>query len=589
MKRTHSCGGLSAKFAGKRAVLCGWVANKRLHGGLAFIDLRDREGITQVVFNPEKNKKAFEASKALGSEFVVQIEGMVSKRPKGTENKGILTGEIEVVAETVEVLNESLVPALEVTEWANANEDTRLTFRYLDLRRISMQKNLRLRHDIVKAVRDFFDSKKFLEIETPILAKSTPEGARDFLVPSRVNPGKFFALPQSPQIFKQLLMISGCDKYFQIAKCFRDEDLRADRQPEFTQIDVEMSFVSEEDIFELIEGMFEKIFAVVSKKIKTPFPRMDYREAMERFGSDKPDTRFELELVDASEIAKESDFEIFKNAVKGSGIVFGINAVGAAGFSKKELEDLTGLAKVHHAKGLAWMKVSKEGLDGPIAKFFSKSVQQKLVKKMNAKENDLLLFVADRPKVVFNALGNLRVFLGKKLGLVDEKKWNFLWVTDFPLFEWNEDENRLDAVHHPFTSPRPEDVHLLEKEPLKVRSRAYDVVLNGVEVGGGSIRIHQTDLQKRMFSFLNISDEVAKKRFGFLLDALKFGAPPHGGIALGVDRICMMLAGADSIREVIAFPKNKSAASLLEGSPSEVDDKQLRELKIKIDLEKAKK
>ena len=584
MNRTHFCGELFAKQAGKRVVLCGWVSNRRLHGGLLFIDLRDRTGITQVVFNPKKDKVAFEQAKGLGSEFVVQINGLVLKRPKGTENKGLSTGEIEVVAEKVVVLNESLTPPLEVTEWANANEDTRLTYRYLDLRRLSMQKNLRLRHRIVKTVRDYFDANGFLEIETPILAKSTPEGARDYLVPSRVHRGRFFALPQSPQIFKQLLMVGGCDRYFQIAKCFRDEDLRADRQPEFSQVDVEMSFIEEEDIFELIEGLFAKIFEQsLSKKIKVPFPRMTYAEAMGRFGSDKPDTRFGLELIEVTDLAKESGFEIFKGAVKNGGIVFGINATGAGEFSKKELEELTELSKVHHAKGLAWIKVSKEGFDSPIAKFFSNPLLQKLSKKMDAKENDLLLFVADKPKIVFSALGNIRLFLGKKLGLAGEKLHNFLWVTDFPLFEWNEGEQRPDAVHHPFTSPREEDIPLLETDPLKVRSRAYDIVLNGVEVGGGSIRIHRSDLQKKMFSRLKLSDETTEKRFGFLLEAFKYGAPPHGGIALGVDRICMMLAGAESIREVIAFPKNKAAVSLLEGSPSEVDEKQLRELKIRFD------
>lgn len=589
MQRTHYCGDVRGKESGKDVVLFGWVSNKRDHGGLTFIDLRDRTGFVQVVFNGEKNKQIHDQAKNLGAEFVISVKGKVLKRPKGTENKNMPTGEVEVEAKTLEVLNKSLPVPLEVDEHVTASEETRLKYRFLDLRRHSMQEKLLLRHRLAKVVRDYFDSKGFLEIETPILAKSTPEGARDYLVPSRVNPGKFFALPQSPQLFKQLLMVSGADRYFQIARCFRDEDLRADRQPEFTQIDVEMSFISEEDVFEIVEGLVKDIFSkTINVKLKTPFPRMSYDEAMERFGVDAPDTRYGLELVNVSNEVKESDFNVFKDALKNGGLVKAINLKNCGGFSKKEIEELTEFVKIYKAKGLAYLSYSKNGFDGPIKKFFPQKTLDSLKKKLNAGENDLLVFVADKASVVNPALGYLRKHVAKKIGLVKENVFNFVWVYEFPLLFFNEEENRFESMHHPFTSPRPQDVPLLDKEPLKVKARAYDLVLNGIEMGGGSIRIHSTDLQQKMFDVLGISRPEAESRFGFFLEALKYGTPPHGGIAFGLDRIAMLLAGADSIREVIAFPKNKSAVSLMDGAPSEVSERQLRELRIKLDFSQKK-
>ncbi|MBI4044644.1 MAG: aspartate--tRNA ligase [Candidatus Diapherotrites archaeon] len=589
MERTHYCGNVRAVDAGKGVVIFGWVSNKRDHGGLTFIDLRDRAGFVQVVFNGEKNHSIHGQAKGLSAEDVICVHGSVLKRPKGTENKGLPTGEVEVEAKTLELLNKSLPVPLEVTEHVNASEETRLKYRFLDLRRHSMQEKLLLRHKLTKVVRDYFDSHGFLEIETPILAKSTPEGARDYLVPSRVNPGRFFALPQSPQLFKQLLMVSGCDRYFQIARCFRDEDLRADRQPEFTQIDVEMSFISEEDIFEIVEGLVKEIFSkTINVQLKQPFPRMSYDEAMERFGVDAPDTRYGLELVDVSKEVENSDFNVFKDCLKSGGMVKSINLKSCGGFSKKEIEELTEFVKIYKAKGLAWLVHSKQGFDGPVKKFFPKKTLDLLAKKLGAGENDLLVFVADKPSIVNPALGYLRKHVAKKTGLVKENVFNFVWVYEFPLLFFNEEENRLESMHHPFTSPKPEHVPLLEKEPLKVRARAYDLVLNGIELGGGSIRIHSTELQQKMFDVLGISRPEAEARFGFFLEALKYGTPPHGGIAFGLDRIAMLLAGADSIREVIAFPKNKSAVSLMDGAPSEVSEKQLRELRIKLDFSQKK-
>ncbi len=587
MKRTHSCSELGVKHVGKSVALAGWVSNKRDHGGLTFIDLRDRSGFTQVVFNGKKDAKLHDHSKALGSEFVVLVKGKVSKRPKGTENKTIPTGLVEIEAESLEVLNESEPLPLEVSDHVNASEETRLKYRYLDLRRPQMQKKLEIRHRLVKTVRDYFDSNGFLEVETPILAKSTPEGARDYLVPSRVHPGKFFALPQSPQLFKQLLMVSGCEKYFQIAKCFRDEDLRADRQPEFTQIDVEMSFVEEEDVYEIVEGMVKEIFSkTIGLKLKTPFPRISFDEAMSRFGVDAPDMRFGLELVDVSAWADQSDFNVFKDTLKNKGIVKAINLKACGGFSKKELEDLTEFVKIYKAKGLAWLKFAGGAFDSPIKKFFSEKSLSDLKQKLSVKENDLVVFVADRESVVNPALGNLRKTVAKKLGLFDEKTFSFVWVYDFPLLFFNEEENRLESMHHPFTSPKPEHVGLLSSEPLKVKARAYDLVLNGIELGGGSIRMHSPKMQAKMFEVLGISKEDAEQKFGFFLEALKYGAPPHGGIAFGVDRIAMLLTGSESIRDVIAFPKNKAAVSLLEGSPSGVSDRQLKELHLKVEAGK---
>lgn len=582
MMRTHSCGELKKKDIGKEVTLCGWVEKRRDHGGLIFIDLRDREGIAQVVFNPKVSKESHRKAHGLRSEYVLSVEGKVSQRPRGTENKSLPTGQIEVLASRLNILNKSQTPPFEITDKVKALEDLRLRYRYLDLRRGPMQKNIILRYRVAKAIRDFLDKKDFIEIETPILTKSTPEGARDYLVPSRVNPGRFFALPQSPQLFKQMLMVAGFERYFQIARCFRDEDLRADRQPEHTQIDLEASFVEPEDIYALIEEMIHYLFrATLGIKIKRPFPIITYQEAMNRFGSDKPDTRFGLELVDVTEVGKESDFRIFKEAA----CIKGIRVPKGEKLSLNEIKGLTEIALVYGAKGLAWFKVTKEGLKSPIAKFFSEKIGSSLIKKMKAEESDLLLFIADKPEIVNEALGQVRLALGKKMGLVDKKEYKFLWVIDFPLLEFDEEEKRFKAMHHPFCMPKEEDLTLLGKEPLKVRSKTYDLVLNGVELGTGSIRIHDSKFQKRVFQLLGISEEEIFSKFGFFLEALKHGAPPHGGIALGLDRLVMVMAGRETIRDVIAFPKTQRATCFLTGSPSPVTEEQLKELSLKVERE----
>ncbi len=578
--RTHSCGELKKKDIGKEITLCGWVQKRRDHGGLIFIDLRDREGITQVVFNPKISKEAHRKAHELRGEYVLNVKGKVSQRPKGTVNKSLPTGQIEVLASKLNILNKSQTPPFEIVDRVKASEDLRLKYRYLDLRRRPMQKNIILRHRVAKAIRDFLDKKDFIEIETPVLTKSTPEGARDYLVPSRVNPGRFFALPQSPQLFKQMLMVAGFDKYFQIAKCFRDEDLRADRQPEHTQIDLEASFVEQEDIYALIEEMMLYLFkTTLGVKIKRPFPIITYQEAMNKFGSDKPDTRFSLELIDVTAVGKKSDFRIFKKAES----IKGIKVPKGEKLSLKEIKELTELALVYGAKGLAWFKVTKGGLKSPIAKFFSEKIGSSLIKKMKAEESDLLLFIADKPEIVNEALGQVRLALGKKMGLVDKKEYKFLWVIDFPLVEFDEEEKRFKAMHHPFCMPKEEDLRLLKREPLKVRSKTYDLVLNGVELGTGSIRIHDSKLQKRVFRLLGIGEKEMSSKFGFFLEALEYGAPPHGGIALGLDRLVMIMAGKETIRDVIAFPKTQRATSLLTGSPSSVTEEQLKELQLKIE------
>jgi len=589
MKRTHTCGELTKNDDKKSVLIQGWVHTRRDHGGVIFIDLRDRYGLTQVVFDPKLDKKAHKLAEGLRREYVIQIEGTVRPRPKGLENPKLTTGQIEVAANTLEILSEAETPPFEIDDRVELNEDIRLKYRYLDLRKPAMQDNIITRHKVVKAVRDFLDGEGFLEIETPILAKSTPEGARDYLVPSRVHPGKFFALPQSPQIFKQLLMVSGLDRYFQIAKCFRDEDLRADRQPEFTQIDIEMSFIDEEDIYGTMERMMKRVWKeALGVDLTIPFPSMTFEEAMDRYGSDKPDTRFGMELIDVSDIAAKSDFSVFKSVLKKGGTVRCINAKGCAEFSRKEIDALTEFVKIYKAKGLAWMKMGDK-LESSVTKYFSDKVLKELEKKADAKKGDLLLFVADKKMVVYEALGALRIELAKKLGLLDDSVFNFIWVKDFPLMEWKEDEGRHAPVHHPFTAPKAEHIKFLESDPGKVYAKAYDLALNGVELGGGSIRIHQREVQEKIFKILGISKKEAEEKFGFLMNAFKYGAPPHGGIAFGLDRMVAMLTGNESIREVIAFPKNKAAQSLMDEAPSEVGEDQLKELHIELDVVKEKK
>ena len=586
MLRTHTCGELDKKLLGEEVTLIGWIDTRRDHGNLTFIDLRDRYGKTQVVLNPEVNKKAHELGKEIRREFVIQIKGKVNERPKGTENKKWTTGEIEIETNELKIITKAEPLPIETNDKAQSSEEARLTYRYLDMRSEEMQKNLITRHKIVKLARDFYSDNNFIEIETPILAKSTPEGARDYLVPSRVNPGKFFALPQSPQIFKQLLMLSGFDRYMQIARCFRDEDLRADRQPEFTQIDVEMSFVEEEDIMEIHDKLMHKIFKeFLNIEIKLPIPKYSYPEVIEKYGIDRPDLRFGLELVNVTDILGNDKFNAFNSVVKDGGIIKAIKVDNKSDFSRKEIQALEEQVKIYKAKGLAFFKVEDE-VEGQVAKFFSEEAIKKLVEKCGAKKGDAILVVAGPAKIVNDSLGFLRNHLAEKLGLIKEGQWELLWVKDFPMFEWDEEEGRPKSMHHPFTSPKIEDLHLLEKEPLKVRSIAYDLVLNGIELGGGSIRIHSSEVQARVFRALGISDEEAQEKFGFMMNAFKYGAPPHGGIAFGLDRVIMLLVGAESIRDVIAFPKNKAAVSLMDGSPSGVDDKQLKELHIKKDLKK---
>ncbi len=587
MKRTHTCGDLTDQDVGKEVTLQGWVHTRRDHGGIIFIDLRDRYGLTQLRFDPKSGATHEEAQK-LRREFVVEAKGKVVPRPQGMENQKLKTGKIEVDASSLKILNTAETPPFEIDDRVEINEDARLKYRYLDLRRPMMQKNLMIRHRVAKSSRDFFDSEGFIEIETPMLAKSTPEGARDYLVPSRVHPGKFFALPQSPQLFKQLLMVAGFDRYVQVVKCFRDEDLRADRQPEFTQIDVEMSFVEVEDILSIMERLVKKIWKdVLGIDLTTPFPRIVYKDAMERYGSDKPDTRFGLELIEVGDIMKKSDFQVFKSVIEHGGIVKCINAKGCAEFSRKDIDELTAFVATYGAKGLAWAKMTDK-LESSIVKFMNEGVQKELIARTKAEKGDLLLFVADKHMVVYESLGALRKELAKRLNLIDKSKFNFLWVYDFPLLEWSEEERRHMAVHHPFTSPKDEDVPLLEKDPGKARAKAYDLALNGVELGGGSIRIHRREVQSKIFKLLGIGAEEAKAKFGFLLEAFSFGAPPHGGIAFGLDRMAAMMTGNESIREVIAFPKNKAAQSLMDDSPSEVNPKQLKELHVEINLPKKK-
>ncbi|HSW64898.1 MAG TPA: aspartate--tRNA ligase [Dissulfurispiraceae bacterium] len=599
MQRTKYCGEVRDADVGARVVLSGWVFRRRDHGGLIFIDLRDRSGLVQIVFSPEVDVATHEAAHALRSEYVIAISGQVRKRPEGTENQNLPTGAVELYADDLEVLNESAPLPFPMEDAAEASEQLRLKYRYLDLRRPEMQQNLILRHKTAKAVRDYFDALGFLEIETPMLTKSTPEGARDYIVPSRVNPGQFFALPQSPQLFKQILMAAGMERYFQIVKCFRDEDLRADRQPEFTQIDIEMSFVQPGDVMNITEGMIQKIFRdILSVELTTPFMRLSYADAMERYGNDKPDLRFGLELADMAELAQQSSFKVFLDVISGGGRIKALRAPGMAGISRKEIDLLSVEAQSYGAKGLAWIKV-RDGFESPIAKFFPEETLRSMAQKVGAEEGDMVLFVADGERVVNDVLSRLRLELGKRLRLI-QPGYRFVWVYDFPLLDWDAEEGRFVAMHHPFTSPCDPDIQRLMQIPESdvlderfaqkhialfsdFKAKAYDVVLNGYEIGGGSVRIHRKDLQRRMFAALGISDEHAAVKFGFLLDALNFGAPPHGGIALGLDRIAMLMVGASSIRDVIAFPKTQKALCLMSGAPSFVEQKQLRELFLKAD------
>jgi aspartyl-tRNA synthetase len=590
MVRDRGCGEVKESDIGKNFTLCGWVFRRRDHGGLIFIDLRDRSGVLQVVFSPDVSIDAHKLAHSLRSEYVISASGEVRKRPAGTENPNMPTGMVEVYASGVRILNESSTLPFTIEDAADASETLRLKHRYLDLRRPEMQRNLVIRHRVTKVIRDYLDEREFLEIETPMLTKSTPEGARDYLVPSRLNPGQFYALPQSPQIFKQILMVAGLEKYFQIVKCFRDEDLRADRQPEFTQVDIEMSFAGAEDVMGNIEGMINELFQdVLDTKINTPIERLSFRESIERFGNDKPDMRFGLELKDMADLAGKGSFKVFLDAVQSGGRVKAINGKGMATLSRKEIDMLTEEAISFGAKGLAWIRV-KNGFESPIAKFFPEEILRLMALRLDAKEGDLMLFVADKEKIVHDVLSRMRLELGKRLNLV-EKGYKFVWITDFPLLEWDDEEGRFEAMHHPFTSPADEDIEKMlagninDKDLLSsLGAKAYDIVLNGYEIGGGSIRIHRRDVQRKMFEILGISEEEARIKFGFLLDALEYGAPPHGGIALGLDRLVMIMVGASSIRDVIAFPKTQKAFCLMSGTPSAVGAKQLKELHIKIDL-----
>ncbi len=584
-KRTHYCGEVTGKDVGDRVRVAGWVDSTRDHGGVVFVDLRDRTGKVQVVFSPEISKEIVEKAKKLKDEFVIAVEGEVRKRPPGTENPKLKTGQVEIYAEELKILNKSLPLPFPIEDDVKVGEDVRLKYRFLDLRRRRMAENIIFRHRLYQVTRRVFNEEGFIEIETPYLTKSTPEGARDFLVPSRIYPGKFYALPQSPQLFKQILMVSGFDRYYQIARCFRDEDLRADRQPEFTQIDFEMSFVTERDVMDVAERLLRELYRELLGIEIGEIPVMTYDEAMDRFGTDRPDTRFGLELKEITDIVRNCQFKVFRTVVEKGGIVKAINFKGGAKLSRKEIDELTKFVGIYGAKGLAWIKVLPEGLQSPIVKFFTEGEMNKILEMLDAKVGDVLFFVADKSDVVNQSLANLRLKLGRMAGLIDENKVSVLWVVDFPMFEWNEDENRWEALHHPFTSPKEEDVEILLESPEKVRARAYDMVLNGVEIGGGSIRIHREDVQEKVFKVIGLSEEEAKERFGFLLEALKYGAPPHGGMAFGLDRLCAIMRKENSIRDVIAFPKTQRGQCLLTGAPDTVRKEQLEELHIEVDLE----
>lgn len=585
LKRTHKCGELREEHVGSTVTVMGWTQVYRNLGGVIFVDLRDRSGIVQVVFNVDKNKEMFEKADTIRSEYVLAVVGEVVLRDAETVNDKIPTGTVEIRATELRILSKAETPPIYIEENSNVREEVRLKYRYLDLRRPDMQRLMELRHRVCKLARDYYDENGFLEIETPMLTKSTPEGARDYLVPSRVHPGHFYALPQSPQLYKQLLMLSGMDRYMQIVKCFRDEDLRADRQPEFTQIDLEMSFVNIDDVLEVNEGFMKLVFKeVLGIDLKTPFRRITYREAMDRYGSDKPDTRFGFELVDLSDVVAGCGFKVFADAVKKGGSVRAINCKGGdAKLSRRDLDSLVDFVKIYKAKGMAWINVGENELKSPITKFLAQEEIDGILQKMQAEPGDIIMFVADRNEIVFDALGNLRLELARRFDLLKKDEYDLLWVTEFPLFEYNEDEKRYVAKHHPFTMPVEEDIPLLTEKPEAVRAKAYDMVFNGTEVGGGSLRIFNTDLQQKMFEALGFTKEKAWAQFGFLMNAFRYGTPPHGGMAYGLDRLVMLLAGRDSIRDVIAFPKVKDASEIMTEAPSTVDGKQLKELHLKLD------
>ena len=588
MYKTHTCGELGISHTGEKVTVAGWVHRRRDHGGVTFIDLRDRFGIVQIVTNPETSPEAHVAMVEVRVEWVIQVEGVVRKRPEGMENPHMPTGEIEIEVQKMHVLNQAKTPPFMINKEEEVDEATRLHYRYLDLRRDRMRDNLVMRHRVVKFVRDYLDQRGFIEVETPILFKTTPEGARDYLVPSRVHPGESYALPQSPQQLKQMLMVGGIERYFQIARCFRDEDQRGDRQPEFTQLDLEMSFVYRDDVMALAEDLFTKMAAkIVPQKqlLSSPFPRLTYREAMERFGKDNPDLRYGLELKNITDLAAGSGFQVFEATTANGGHVRGLNAKGLGHYSRKQIDELIEYVKSFGAKGLAYLAITPEGEQrSSFAKFLPEEILKKLLERLEAQAGDLLLFVADKPAIVFEALGRLRVYLAEQLGLADPNTLAFCWVIDFPLVNWSEEEQRWDPSHHLFTSPMPEDIQLLDTDPGKARGQQYDLVLNNYEVGGGSIRIHDRKLQEKIFKLIGLDPEVARERFGHMLEAFEYGTPPHGGIAPGIDRICMILAGEPNIREVIAFPKNQAARDLMADAPSPAEVKQLKELHIKLDL-----
>ena len=584
MKRTHYCGELRLSDAGKASRLTGWVLRRRDHGGVIFVDLRDRTGITQVVFDPQIDSETHELAHQIRNEFVLSVNGTVRERGEGAVNPNLPTGEIELASDALEILNVAKTPPFPVEDTIDTDEEIRMTYRYIDLRRPKMQNILAVRHKAMLAARNYMNEQGFIEIETPILMNSTPEGARDVLVPSRLNPGSFYAMPQSPQQFKQILMMSGVDRYFQIARCFRDEDTRADRQLEFTQLDVEMSFATREDVLEVTEGLMKRMFEKAAGiPVQTPFPRISFDESMARFGNDKPDTRFGMELYDLSDLVADCDFKVFTDALASGGQVKGLAAPGGGAFSRREIDELTDLVAIYKAKGLAWIKVTENGFESGIVKFFSEDTLAGISERMGAKPGDIMMFVADKPKVVADALCNLRLHLGKQLDLIDESRFDFLWVIDYPLFEWNEDENRYEPPHHLFTAPTEESLSVLDTDPGKARSEHYDLISNGYEICSGSVRIHRWNIQEKVLEILKVKPEDVEKRFGYFIEALQHGTPPHAGIAPGLDRIVMLMTGEENIREVIAFPKTQRGVCLLTGAPNEVTDKQLEELSIKVD------